>query len=195
MKIAELESSIDYIKGIDQIMEFRKRYNIDGINCFVIFKNLDNKHHFFIIDKGDQDGVKENMIVLYKNNIIGKVANVYKYCSKINLITDKRIKIAAYCLNSKIDCLYEGINNPFYGYLSFVNSLDKIKESDIVISSGKGSLYPRGFIIGQIRSIKNRFSDSLIKIEPLIDLKSIDYCLLVFNKFDTVDLIDLELLN
>jgi len=191
-KIIELESSIDYINNIQPLLDFKKRYNINSVECNIIFKNLDNKQQFIIIDKGSNDNILENMIAIYKNSIVGKVSEVYKYCSKVILITDKRIKISAYCIESKLDCLYEGINNKDIGYISFVDNIDKIKNGELVISSGKGSVYPRGFAIGQIESIKNIGVDSLIVIKPLLDIKSIEYCSLISNKVNFNDFKDLN---
>ena len=64
--------------------------------------------------------------------------------------------------------------------MHYVSHLLDVVDDDLIISSGKGFVFPEGFCIGKI--VKHCHShDTLyheIEIEPSVNLKSIKYCLL-----------------
>jgi rod shape-determining protein MreC len=131
------------------------------------------------IDRGASKGVQPNMVALYKNCLIGRVSEVYPSYSKVLLITDKTCKIAALCGTTKSSGIHEGLNKKDYCTLNYVSHLCTLEEGELVISSGEGLVFPQGFGLGKIKSFtrKGLFYD--VVIEPLVDLKNIEYVYII----------------
>jgi cell shape-determining protein MreC len=60
-----------------------------------------------------------------------------------------------------------------------VSHLASVKEAEMVVSSGEGLVFPQGFALGRIKMIEPDGLYTKIEIEPLIDLLTIDYCMLM----------------
>jgi rod shape-determining protein MreC len=118
---------------------------------------------------------------VYKNCLVGRVSQVFPHYSRVDLITDKQCKVAAQTGNGKYKGIHEGLyttdtSHVIHLYDNTLELENKIKTGDVIISSGDGLLFPRGFALGRVATItRNDFNCTLI-LEPLIDFKTLEYC-------------------
>lgn len=180
-EIVKLTSQLNFVEQTKELVEFSSRYEQDKKLCHILVKNLDIDSNFYIIDKGSENNIKPNMVVVYKDMLVGKVSEVNAYWSKVTLITDKSCKIASYCPKSNIKSIHEGQNNIYQTKLNFVDHLQKVVAGDLVISSGEGLIFPRGFGLGTIDDVKLEGLTYNITVKPLIDFENIDYCYVLSN--------------
>lgn len=169
-------------EDIQEMHDFRQRYeDLHAPIVQVIFKEFSPEQHFFFIDAGSHRGIEVDMIAVYKNGIIGRVSEVYPWYSKVTLVTDRLCKIPALCVTSKALGIYSGLNDTQQGELSFVSHLMPLMTGELLVSSGDGLIYPKGFGIGRIRSCEPDASGFMhkIDIEPLFDIRSITYCCVI----------------
>lgn len=175
----QLRAMISYHNDISEILEFKKRYGFfDAIISQVLLRHFNHEEHFFLIDKGSRHGISKDMIAVYKNNLIGRISDVYPFYSKLILVTDRSCKVASYCTETKTFGIHVGINKVGKTSLQRVSHFSSVKEGDIVFSSGEGLVFPRGFALGTIETIKQNGLCFDIVVRPIIDLKEIEYCLL-----------------
>ena len=178
-KNIQLSASLSYMQRTKALRAFSQRYKQQGRVAQVLTRVLSEDSHFFLIDAGSQKGITADMVVVYKNNLIGKVAEVYPWYSKVCLVTDKRCKIAAYCAKTRAKGIHEGRNQAFNTQLCYVDHLAKINQDDLVLSSGEGLIFPEGFALGKIASYTSDGLCKSIVVEPLCDLRDIDYCMVM----------------
>jgi rod shape-determining protein MreC len=178
-EVIRLQENANYQQDIYEVKVFNERYKQKGILVQVILKSFDENKHFFLIDAGAQKGVACDNVALYKNCLVGRVTEVYPYYSKVTLITDRTIKVAAYCATSRVYGIHEGENSLARSKLSFVNHLEKLVNNDIVISSGEGLIFPRGFALGRIETYAVEGFHYAVTIKPLPDFKNIAYCYVI----------------
>ena len=133
-----------------------------------------------MVDAGENFGIKKGMIALYNNNLIGKVTEVYPYYSKISLVTDSLCNVAAYCSSNGVKGIHHGLKKGTTT-LSYVDHRDEVLTGDLVLSSGEGGLFPRGFALGRIEHADSTGYGRSIIVKPLVDLKRIEYCCIVPN--------------
>jgi rod shape-determining protein MreC len=172
-----LQSCAYYADQTRDLAEFKERYEVKNAHlAHILLRQFSDQSHVVFIDRGASKGVQPNMVALYKNCLIGRVAEVYPYYSKILLVTDKSCKIAAVCGTTKSSGIHEGLNKKDCCTLNYVSHLCSLEEGELVISSGEGLVFPQGFGLGKIKSFvrKGLFYD--VVIEPLVDVKNIDYC-------------------
>ncbi|MEA2088282.1 MAG: rod shape-determining protein MreC [Patescibacteria group bacterium] len=139
----------------------------------------------FIINKGFANGLEEGMPVIVENGIlIGKLVSVEENFSHFILITDNRSEISVSINNEeKISGLARGNYN--LGLKMELIPIDKkIKEGDIVVTSGAEKFMPKGLIVGKVLNINKKDNDIFQNAELLLSmsLDNIDI-VTIFKKF------------
>ncbi|HEX8931721.1 MAG TPA: rod shape-determining protein MreC, partial [Patescibacteria group bacterium] len=113
-----------------------------------------------IIDKGASDNVKMGGVVIYKNNLLGKVVQVESHLSVVNLITQKDTSFTAQSSKtSATGVIYSGSGELI---LDKVVLSDALEKDDLVVTKGDidstGSGFPPGLVVGKIVSVSKRAS-------------------------------------
>lgn len=179
-ELIECKALISYQDEIRELDVFRKKNAAYCQKCIVqvlaIHQNDDE--HYALVEGGMNNGVALDMLAPHKNHLVGRVVEVFSRYSKVRLISDKRIHVACYCARTKAKGIYTG-GNQEEATLKFVDHMQHIRLDDLVISSGKGLIYPRGLCLGKIVHFVKKDVDYEITLKPLIDLATLDYCLLI----------------
>lgn len=178
-KMIVLESTIDFETRSQEVRDFEQKYDFSQQQFVqVLMRSFDDTGHFFWVDAGEKQGINLNMIAIYKNNIVGRVIHVDQFYSKVALITDKRCKIAVSCTQTKVVGIYEG-NNSFEPTLEFIPHYETVVQDDLLISTGQGLVYPQGFAVGSIKNFEIQDVAYKVVIQPLINLRTIDFVYLI----------------
>lgn len=170
-----------YEQETADLREFKARYKLEqSILGKVIVKTITDSEQTFLLNRGLAHGVTQDMIALYKLQIVGRVLEVYDYYCKILLITDKRCKVASYTNTTQAHGIIEGVNDIARCSLSFVSHLKPLANHDFILSSGEGLVFPEGFCLGVIAHHEKKVDNlyHTITVTPLVDLSSLTHCLL-----------------
>lgn len=179
--IAELvavRSTNLYGDDIAEINRFRERYiTTYAVSGQLIARHCSSHEQVLLLDVGSYHGVQEDMVAVWKNCLVGRVTAVYPRFCRVVAITDKRSKIPVACTQTKTQAIYEGMNDPQKGSLRFVSHLDRLEQGEIVIASGDGFIYPKGFAVGRICDfiLDSQGLHYAVNLEPLIDIASLRY--------------------
>jgi len=176
----ELHGMISFAQDTHELVQFKQRYNFSqALLAQVLVKNFSEQSHFFLIDKGSAAGAQKDMVVIYKDCLIGRVCEVYPYYSKVVLVSDQSCKVAAYCAHSKATGIFQGSNAEWAACLNHVSHLSSLEIGELIVSSGDGLIFPRGFGLGKIKSYQTEGLFHSVSIEPLVDLHAINHCYVV----------------
>lgn len=132
----------------------------------------------FIIDKGENDGIKIGDAVVYKDNLVGKVAKTALYLSKINLITNNSSSFTAKTIRTNAVGVIKGEGEKQMVFDNILQSSD-LKESDLIVSKGdldiKGKGYPSDLVVGKVISVEKKPSALFQKAEvvSLLDFSNL----------------------
>lgn len=106
------------------------------------------------IDKGSNEGILVGQVVVYKDNMLGKVLNVNPTTSEVALITDPDSKVAAFVSGEGGKA--KGILQGQFGtdlLLDRILHQEQIAERDIVYTEGTEDKIPRGLILGLVTQV------------------------------------------
>lgn len=178
-ELIQVRSFCNYFENTKDLRSFFERYNHPHAQITsILLKNFDQSH-FFIIDKGSSAGIEKNMIAVYKDCLVGRIIEVYPLYSKVVLITDPLSKVASFCSTNGVKGIFEGTGQIKNAVLSYVNPLDEVKQGDIVLSSGEGLIFPRGFGVGKVVHSEKKGIHYSIKIELFLNFTTLDYCTII----------------
>lgn len=133
---------------------------------------------YIVLDKGTDNGVVKDQVVLVINTVIGKVIEVNPGFSKVMLVSDPSISITARTQGTNAQGIVKGQSN---GDLLFDNVLlaDSLKLGDIIVTNGDqgmdGKGYPPGLLLGKITSVEKNPSALFQKasVASLIDMSKL----------------------
>lgn len=167
-----------FLEETQDLRDYNALSEQDVLIAQVLIRNFSDETHFFLIDQGENSGIALDMIVVYKNCLVGRISAVYPWYSKVVLITDKLCKVPAISVDNKARGIYQGLNTLTHGSFDYVSHLEKINPEELLISSGEGLIFPKGFGLGTIQSFNVNEKDYtyVMHIQPLIDLRTIKYC-------------------
>ncbi len=173
----KLASTLFYINETKTIRQFCKRYeNISLSSVQILARCLSDQEQYFLIDAGQKNGIKECMVVIHYNSLVGIITEVYPQYAKVRLITDKNSAIGSCCHKTGISGVVSGVNSAHSLVLSHVSHIKKISVGDMVYTSARGTLVPAGFALGAIARVKTGELYHDIVLVSAVDLKKIKYC-------------------
>lgn len=151
-----LEEEIEQLRDTLSLNQTLTGYNI--VNATVINRNRSYWYQTLTIDKGKSSGLKENMIVITKNGLIGKLEKVTKYSATVKLITandvNNKVSVSITTSSGETNAILSGYDKKKNEILvSGVDSSIDINKGDAVTTSGLGGVFPRGIYIGKVESV------------------------------------------
>ena len=129
------------------------------------------------IDRGTQHGLQKNMAVVTARGLVGVVTEAGLISSKVELILDPRISVGALVQRSRVAGIVEGNpENTIQPRLVHIPRNEDIAEGDVLVTSGFGGIYPKGIMIGKIRSIHNDSTGllHLAVVETAVDFQRLE---------------------
>ncbi len=103
-----------------------------------------------IINKGFKHGIKLGVAAKDKSYFVGKIINVNFLTSRILLASDLNSKIPVIIEPTGTNAILSGQGNNNYAELEFLPKKKKIKEGDVVYTSGVDGIIPEAIPIGTI---------------------------------------------
>nr|WP_245601110.1 rod shape-determining protein MreC [Marinobacterium jannaschii] len=143
--------------------------------------NPDPFQHQVIINSGFEDGVYEGQPVLDAGGVMGQVVERAHYTSRVMLITDARHAIPVEVNRNGMRSVALGKGVLTELVLEHVPDTADITEGDLLITSGLGGRFPRGYPVGRvvevIRDPGKPFAQ--VKVQPTARLDKSRQLLLV----------------
>ena len=151
-----LEEEIEQLRDTLSLNQTLTGYNV--VNATVINRNRSYWYQTLTIDKGKSSGLKENMIVITKNGLIGKLEKVTKYSATVKLITandvNNKVSVSITTSSGETNAILSGYDKKKNEILvSGVDSSIDINKGDAVTTSGLGGVFPRGIYVGKVESV------------------------------------------
>ncbi|SVA69685.1 uncharacterized protein METZ01_LOCUS122539 [marine metagenome] len=123
-----------------------------------------------IINKGFYHGIKLGVAVKEKYYFVGKIINVNFLTSRILLASDLNSKIPVIIEPNGINAILSGQGHNDYAGLEFLPKLKKIKEGDVVYTSGVDGIISEAIPIGKVIE-----KDEKLLVEFFVDYNQLKY--------------------
>ena len=131
------------------------------------------------IDKGEQDGIKLNQPVLSGGFLIGKISQVFKDSSQIELISSHHFLTPVTLQNSRTLGLLRGGLKGIQVEQLPVDSTVIVNE--VILTSGLAGEFPAGLPIGMVKEIISKPSDifKIVTVETPANFKQIEIVMII----------------
>lgn len=162
----------------------------------VIRRDANSDFYSFTIDAGASLGIEVNDPVITENGLVGIVVQCDASTSKVKTILSPEIKVGAVDKKTNDSGVIAGSASYCDDNLTLLTKIpseNKIKEGDLIVTSGVGGLFPGKTVIGQVKELSYDEYDAskYAVIQPYEDIRRVTN-VLVITDFSTQGQISLE---
>ncbi|HRY85959.1 MAG TPA: rod shape-determining protein MreC, partial [Candidatus Omnitrophota bacterium] len=119
----------------------------------VIGEDLTPWKKVVVLDKGSRHNLKKDMVVVVPEGLVGRILEVEPYTSRAILLPDPDCRVSALTSASRAQGIIAGIGTEKL-QMRYLSLDAEIALGEDVITSGIGSVFPKGLQIGKIESIE-----------------------------------------
>ncbi|WP_227936715.1 rod shape-determining protein MreC [Alkalihalobacillus deserti] len=163
-------------------------------SAVVIHRNPDRWNKYIGLNRGSEHGIQSNMAVIdSKGGLIGKVKTVSEFSSRIQLLSDND-------RTNRVSAMIS-MDQPEYGFIEgydedlgllIMRKIDlaaEIEEEQMVVTSGKGGVYPSGLLLGEIVRVEpDEYGlTQNAYIRPTADFFALDYVYIIERTSTSLD--------
>ena len=143
----------------------------------------DPGNQFIVIDKGIEDGVYNGQAVLDANGLMGQVIEVNEFRSRVLLISDNRHAVPVQVNRNGLRAIAYGVGSLDFLELANVPDTADIQIGDLLVSSGLGGRFPRGYPVARVSNIEHHAGRpfATVQAKPEAQLNRSRLLLLVFK--------------
>ena len=180
-ELIEYESLKDEVERLREALNFtesRSNYNYVGVN--IIGYSGSSLSDGYIIDKGSNDGIDKNMVVVSSKGLVGKVTKVASNFAVVQSILNENIAVAVMDQQTRdATGVLQGLSDKKDTNMTVVYNLpidSDVKEGDIIITSGLGKIYPKEIPVGTVVSVQEdnvKVMKSAV-VEPFVNFNKLE---------------------
>ena len=180
-ELIEYESLKDEVERLREALNFtesRSNYNYVGVN--IIGYSGSSLSDGYIIDKGSNDGIAKNMVVVSYKGLVGKVTKVSSNFAVVQSILNENIAVAVMDQQTRdATGVLQGLSDKKDTNMTVVYNLpidSDVKEGDIIITSGLGKIYPKAIPVGTVVSVQEdnvKVMKSAV-VEPFVNFNKLE---------------------
>lgn len=153
------------------------------ISAYVISRSPSTWQNQLVISKGSNAGITKGSAVVSDKGLIGRVMEVNKNNSKVELVTTQDDAADRFAVQL-IDNNGQTVNGLITGYdtdtnllvMGQITSKENVKKGTQVITSGLGGTTPKGLFVGTVEKVVNQQAGlpTKIYIKPAADMTNLN---------------------
>ena len=166
-------------KRLRELLSISKSYeSFDLLDAEVIASDTGSWGFTYTLDRGSADGVTVDQCVLTQEGVVGRVVEVGVNWARISCITATDSRIGALVsstrevgvLEGSFDLMRQGVIR-----FSYLPANPELRIGDTVETSGSGTVYPKGLIVGTVIDLLPESDGNGYHaiVEPAADLSSL----------------------
>ncbi len=180
-----VENKFELIE-LRSLLELDAEYEeYDKVGARVTGKDPGNWYSVFIIDKGEEDGIKDGMNVIAGSGLVGIVTKTGPNWAQVRSIIDDQSNVSGRMLNTSDNLIVygnlESIKDGTIEFGQLSDPDDEVAVGDKVVTSNISDRYLPGIAIGFINTIE-KDPNNLTKsgtLTPVVDFEHIDTVLVI----------------
>ncbi len=200
-KLKEQTDKIDTVKSENRNLEsevkkLKEQLKLntllsDKIECHatIVSRNIGYWYDEVTIDKGKKEGIEKEMAVVSSKGLIGKISKVSNHYSTVKLLSNDN-------MDDKISVKISVGDNYVYGLISKYDSKTNtytvegisqnvdIPEGSDVVTTGMGTTFSSGLLIGKVKGITTDNFDlsKVVEVKSTVDFNDLDYVTVLKRK-------------
>lgn len=184
---ADLEEMYTWMSDFLELKMQHQDYRLTA--AAVTGRESGNYARIFTIDAGSAAGLELAMPVVTSDGIVGQITELGYTWSRVTTIAEPNSSVGVYIERTGDSGVCEGsfeLSDAGMCELNYLPADSTVQPGDRVLSSGFGSVYPRGLVIGYVESVEeNPYTRGLnVVVRCSADISALSR-VMVITSFDT----------
>ncbi len=133
------------------------------------------------VNRGRGDGIAQQTPVIMPEGLVGRVVQVHRTAAVIQLLNDPASTVGAVVQRTRTAGLVEGDAGGAVRFKFMARDGASVAPGDLVVTSGLGTLFPKGLPVGRVVKIEDKGSAlfHFAVLAPAVDFSRVEEVLLV----------------
>ena len=181
VRLQEERGLAQQTQSLQKLLDLKTSTTLSTTAASVIAGGASPEFRTITIDRGTGDGLRADMAVLAPTGVVGRIIQPSSRASKVQLLIDRSAAAGAIIERTRAQGVVVGTGADELR-MDYVAGSADVKAGDVVVTSGIDGIYPKGFVIGQIQSVRRGAGEfSAIVIRPAVDFTSLEAVLIVLT--------------
>lgn len=168
-KITRLEIENRELEKMKKLLEFKVAGNYKSLSTRIMRATLDANSQSLLVMVGSVEGVTDHSFVVDGEHLVGKIVEVGRESAEVEMITNVNSKTPVLLTESNMKAVLSGEGATSFLKIIYLSGVVDVVEGEVVITSGDGSIYPHGVVVGRVRKVGGE-----ILVEPLFDYSTLN---------------------
>lgn len=182
VRLSEAESENRLLREELRFKEANPPYGIRGalvigrqLKAEVIGRDPGNLSYHLLIDQGSQNGIGKGMPVVTARGLVGRISQTGTDWARVLLITDPASSINALVQKSRATGILQGRLGQSL-VMRLIPWEEGISTGDLIMTSGLGGNFPKGLVIGQVSSVRQKDFQMYqeAEVKPTVDFNRLE---------------------
>lgn len=163
------------------LLGFKETQQIETLPARVVAEDASSWFRTVMIDKGSEHGVVEGLPVVVAEGVVGRVVRSSPRFSRVLLINDASSAVATLLQSNRARGICRGQGELLT--FDFVLRQEEVRVGDRVVTSGMGGVFPKGLVIGQVKSVDRQEFGlfQTIEVTPSVDFSHLEEVLVLLR--------------
>jgi len=177
-----LKQDAEQARRLQALLGFKEQFIGKTTAAQVIGSSGSEQSRLVYIDKGSDDGIKNEMAVITADGVVGKVLNVVDgSTSQVLLINDQQSGVGAILEQSRLQGVLKGKASGEV-IIDKIMSDEEVKFGDRVLTSGGDRIFPKGLPVGTVAKVSKGPEFLQITVKPAAVLSHLEEVLVITKK-------------
>lgn len=122
--------------------------------------------------------LKPRQAVVVAGGVVGQIHEVYGNYADVIIVSDPRSRIDAVSQRNRAPGIVMGLGHEsdYLAEVSYLNQKDLVRPGDVMVTGGKGGVFPRELVIGTVSAVRSarRGLFQEVRLEPAVDFSRLE---------------------
>ena len=168
-------------RRLRRLLALRDRMPLTTLTGEIIGREGGGWSRSLTVNRGRADGISRQMPVIVPEGLVGRVAQVSSGASIVQLLNDPTSTVGAVVQRTRTPGLVEGEPGGGVRFKFMARDGAGVTPGDLVVTSGLGTLFPKGIPVGRVTAIEDKGSAlfHFAVLAPAVDFSRVEEVLLV----------------
>ena len=176
-RVVELETEN---RHLTQLLDLTDVLGLSAVGARVIGADANGVAKTLIVGQGSANGILPGMAVISIEGVVGKIIATSPHASRVLLIDDHNSALDAFDQRSRTRGIVAGVVDDGVT-MKYVERSQDVRPGDTVVTSGLDGIFPRGLLIGTVKSVKGQGPGLFLNvaIAPAVEFRDLEQVLVI----------------
>ncbi|MBQ9490858.1 MAG: rod shape-determining protein MreC [Lachnospiraceae bacterium] len=182
------------LNKLRQLFELDEQYEeYHKVGARIISRDSGNWYSAFIIDKGTEQGLQEDMNVIAGGGLVGRISSVGPNWARVTAIISDNANVSGMTLATEDNLIVsgslKGMNEGVIYFSKLVDSKGAVQAGDKIVTSDISDKFLPGILIGYVLTVSND-NNNLTKsgsLIPAVDFEHLSEVLVITDQKQTIE--------